>query len=268
MNRSKAFTLVELMVVIAIIALLIAVLLPALAQVRRRAKAIVCQTTLKQWALMFTMYADDNDGSFMEGEPADQGPNVRNHWMDALKPYYWKQREVTLCPIAPQKKGSFWYSGRKFRAWGPFDGTEWTGDLIGLGSSYGMNNWLTNPPLGCLTNEHGRLSTKHNWRKSSVKGAALIPMFLDCIWTGAWPEHNDPPPEYDDAPAATVWYEIGSFCIDRHFKAINGVFLDSSVQKIGLKELWRLKWSRNFNIHAVPQDWTYGNGWMVNFKDY
>jgi prepilin-type N-terminal cleavage/methylation domain-containing protein len=49
MRKAKAFTLIELLVVIAVIVLLLAILLPALRRVRNQARAVVCQTNLKQW---------------------------------------------------------------------------------------------------------------------------------------------------------------------------------------------------------------------------
>ena len=62
MHKPKAFTLIELLVVIAIIALLMAILMPALQRVKKQARTVVCLTKLKQWAIYFSMYAEDYDG--------------------------------------------------------------------------------------------------------------------------------------------------------------------------------------------------------------
>jgi len=52
-------------------------------------------------------------------------------------------------------------------------------------------------------------------------------------------------------------------CIDRHNGGINSLFLDFSVRKVGLKELWMLKWDKSFNTAnywtkaggVLPEDW-------------
>jgi len=66
---------------------------------------------------------------------------------------------------------------------------------------------------------------------------------------------------------------MAPFCINRHNEHVNTLFLDWSVRKIGLKELWTLKWYKEFN---TANEWTRAGGvqpedwpeWMRKFKDY
>jgi len=64
-RREKAFTLIELLVVISVIAMLMAILMPALAAARSRGRALACESNLRQLLLAGIGYATENDGAYV-----------------------------------------------------------------------------------------------------------------------------------------------------------------------------------------------------------
>ena len=81
MNRNRKihrkFSLIELLIVIAIIAILAALLLPALNAARERARSAKCLNNIKQHAFGFFQYSDDNRG-FM---PVSEDSSMAGHYM-------------------------------------------------------------------------------------------------------------------------------------------------------------------------------------------
>lgn len=87
MRKPQGFTLIELLVVIAIIAVLMAILMPALNRVKEQGKRSVCLNNLKQLALAWIMYADENDDKLVNG--AAGYSNVNTSWGDHGKELAW-----------------------------------------------------------------------------------------------------------------------------------------------------------------------------------
>jgi len=289
MSRRRAFTLVELLVVIAIIALLMSILMPALARVRKQAKNVLCQSSLKQWCLIFTMYVEDNEGYYHK----EMGGKSYG-WVAALRPYYTghdgssgsggeslAEKDIRVCPAGTK----FWWDeshnwtgnfGRSDSAWGIFSGgTDDQGAwwaFKGDCGSYGLNGWICNDDEE-FADDHGGFEPANTWRRSDVKGAGYIPMFMDAAWVDGWPKPIDDPPAVEGEIGQYLYQAMKQFCINRHSGYVNSLFMDCSVRPVGLKELWTLKWHRYFKTDG---DWTTSGGvtpemwpeWMKGFKEY
>ncbi len=281
MTGRKGFTLIELLVVIAIIALLMSILMPSLALVKKQAQSVACMSRLKSWGLLFKLYTDDNRGYFNEGwgylqHTQNAGkPDTYGLWMNALRPYY-KDEEMRFCPTAVREVES---SGdwATFKAWYkdaanryPAGGEGPQKHFVG---SYSINNWTNYSPDG----RGGNRPAAWFWKGTqSVPRANEVPLFGDNTWHDAWPLHTDQPVtlpfDYGWGDKGTSG-EMNQFCIDRHNGWTNLAFVDWSVRHVGLKELWTLKWHREYKVDGpytraggmTPDQWPQ---WLRKYKDY
>lgn len=112
----KSFTMIELLVVLAIILLLASMILPSLAKARERARTISCINNLKQLSLAFTIYSDSNNGYMLIG-CNDQNQWIGHNWRSGLftgmennydidwtSPYYTKWKQVFPIAFCPNER--------------------------------------------------------------------------------------------------------------------------------------------------------------------
>jgi prepilin-type processing-associated H-X9-DG protein/prepilin-type N-terminal cleavage/methylation domain-containing protein len=263
----RAFTLVELLVVVGIVAVLVALLLPVLGRARHQARAVLCLSNLRQLSAAFQIYLNEYQGKVPDklltgvgqGVGADRrrGVLIFEGVLLAQPRAPGTQSAVVFCPEATETPtlvqgpggptAPYSYPGGVFRPWGYPDA-----DLIAdhptapfRGSSYGMNGWLLHakgvgyePLPGSQFKEYIQLPAKE---------ASRVPLFADATDAYGFPRSTDQPPISLRPHVHSDGNWLGGigrvFCIPRHGQTTNVVFLDGHAQMVPLPELWQLKWN-------------------------
>ena len=294
MKSKKGFTLIELLVVISIIALLVAILMPALNKAKMQAKSTVCMSNLRQWGVIWQMYTDENNDKFpdiQKNAVVSAGNTPRGSWMYCLRKRYEKNNELLICPAANKhdesrtgfgEPGQF-FGGVKYTYSFPINDAQLSENANRFDfSSYGMNSWCSSNVNGFVS--AGRAPANYWVSRSRVKLSAEVPVFGDCKWRGGGPNFGSldgngagaiafrPYPESQGG--ADGWgaqdREMGNFAMNRHGNGINLLFADSSVRNVSVMELWNLKWHKSYSQYRSDMD-TLLNvtnpdfGWITKF---
>lgn len=94
----RAFTLVELLVAIGIIAVLMAFVLPAMSRAREQANQVTCLSNLRQLGLAYIMYCQDNCGWFSRAAPYATSPAE-----ESPQDFIWWQQTSSNLYVAPDR---------------------------------------------------------------------------------------------------------------------------------------------------------------------
>ena len=174
-GRARAFTLVELLVVLAIIALLIAMLLPALKKSKEQANRVQCGSNMKQIGVALQLYSQDYRGAF----PAPAVGARPEDWI-----YWHRNRDVNKGPLVK-------YFGNKFKPAlyvCPSDETITHPGTDPYKYSYTMNYNMTGYPYPGPT--WTRVPVRQTQVRQSSTKILLIDESSETIDDGAWAPQN------------------------------------------------------------------------------
>jgi prepilin-type N-terminal cleavage/methylation domain-containing protein/prepilin-type processing-associated H-X9-DG protein len=211
-----AFTLVELLVVISIVALLVGILLPALAAARESARSVHCLSATRQIAMVMEIYVQEDPNNFYP--PAKMMSETKS-WVERIEPYI-DMPEFFRCP---QDNSEAWELNTAPRF-----------------TSYGINGYFTpnHPPYWGL-----RLSQIRSVSQAIIVAELADPLTKDHFMPMFW---GDPakvssgmmynaarPKEWDDATGRPK-----SLAFDRHTQTANYVFADGHAAAHDLTDTW------------------------------
>jgi len=233
-TRRQAFTLVELLVVIGIIAVLVSILLPVMGKAREQADAVRCASNLRQFAQANEVYVNETKGWNLPGywdiTPGGAMPGTSGYQYNRTWPGIYTFRRfldmnipdespTSADPVAARNQRCYvdrdkWYCPTMNKEFTPnnitFDPSSNTFTLP-MNYSYGMNvtgideegrtpsALATPPPPQCLKGFHG-------YNRAQVRHPSDKLMFADCygqalinVWgSGVFPGTNGKVANYDD----------------------------------------------------------------------
>ena len=279
-RRLAAFTLVELLVVIGIIALLISILLPALNRARKHARTAQCLSNVRTITMGAIQYWHESKGYspyYTGGGDPFAGGTFQIEWFQQ----FMRAHEfdgVRHCPEALEPNLSLWPAtpptgvdpgpnmwGGAWMAWGPYGrAMRYFPEKGPVGVALHMSGSYTANAYGLKFHSSGNNTTLENeaggagvarmrMLKYPSRNAAQTPELCDGLWPNAWPKLSDP---YTDITSLYTAPGIpsndwGRIVLARHGFAINVAFADGHAETVNLPDLWKLKWHEGW-VEPTP----------------
>ena len=249
----RAFTLVELMVLIGLVSMLASLMLPVLGKMRAAARSAVCTSNLHAMGQAWTMYTSENHGRLMHyvwQTPSTPDSAWNGYWLGVIENNAGVRGEALLCPSASEVS-----TNALARGYGSAT-TAWTGRFTSSGtgicfnantyrnSSYGYNRYLT---AGGGFGPDGQATLA-----AAIENLADVPMFFDCAFADVRPPNGtqvapvEPPPDLRGATLRPGQPEHWKLLLARHGRGINVSMGDGHVRWVQLEDLYSMTWKSNW----------------------
>lgn len=231
-KRGRAFTLIELLIVIAIIAILAAILFPVLAAAKKRATSIACLNNTKQIISATKMYMDDSHGAMVplwveQGAPGWPAWNFDPATFIVEKPtYLWWPDKLRLDTLVPAQK-TFNCPALIQPAMGAHGQSYSTNYALGIGMNY--------PEYGQIVPASGNADPVFDpANENQVRAPSQSIVFADAGFVtnpdddyDSWVEQPGTGCTYFRVPSDTAsWTVDYTRSVPRHGKRVNTAFFD------------------------------------------
>lgn len=234
--KRTGFTLIELIVVIAILGILLSILVPVAGRMNQTASNTQCLSRLGQQAKGFLAACADQGGKL---------PFYRKQGDPTFRIFYDFIDEhvdidgVVMCPEVTEPKPGGWWGGRNY----PWKFVTLGNEQYG---AYCFNAWLHDSDMSWWGQNNPR--GFFGQYVSSITGASNVPMACDGYWVDAWPKLGDPVPPTgaeSNLQGSGQWYQ--RIFTDRHMPdRQNFSFVDGHARTVMHTDITSLRWSREF----------------------